>query len=247
MPLDPKVPYAEITYRIIGCAMRVHSRLGPGLREKMYQRAFTAEMRAAGLRVAEEYEVKVFDGDVWIGNAYPDHWVEDCIPIEDKAFPHFLTNAELAQILGYLCATNSKVGLLFNFGRKRLEYKRALPPKDVQGWQKKIARFLWRPKGYRLPDGILESNTASRPERAPSANPLSQSANQEVSTMATTTTRRIVCWKCDKLFRVDIDDVSATRVTVMRGIADTTGAKQKPKQKLVVKCPHCSAENDVRV
>jgi transposase-like protein len=46
---------------------------------------------------------------------------------------------------------------------------------------------------------------------------------------------------------VDIDDVSATRVTVMRGIADTTGAKQKPKQKLVVKCPHCNAENDVRV
>lgn len=246
MPLDPKIPYAEITYRIIGCAMRVHSRLGPGLREKMYQRAFTAEMRAAGLRVVEEYEVKVYDGDVWIGNAYPDHWVEECIPIEDEAFPHFLTNSELAQILGYLCATNSQVGLLFNFGRKRLEYKRALPPKDVQNWQKKIARFLWRPKGYRLPENGLTQQTDPPAQRAPSAHPLSQSADQEVSTMPTTT-RRVVCWKCDELFRVDVDGVAQTRVTVMRGIADKDAATQKPKQKLVIKCPHCGAENDVRV
>ncbi len=49
MPLDPSIPHTDLTYRIIGCAMRVQSRLGPGLREKHYQRALTAEMRKEGL------------------------------------------------------------------------------------------------------------------------------------------------------------------------------------------------------
>ncbi len=146
MPLDPKVPHADITFRIIGCAMRVHNRLGPGLKEIHYQRALTAEMRVDGLAVIEEYALDIYDGEVWLGKLYLDHWVEDKVVVETEAFPHMLTNAEVAQVIGYLAATNSRVGLLFNFGRRRLEYQRILPPKKLDDWKTQIQRFLWRPK-----------------------------------------------------------------------------------------------------
>lgn len=145
MKLDPSIPHQDITYRIIGCAMRVHNRLGPGLREKMYQRALTAEMRTDGLEVSEEYEVDVYDDDVWIGKAYLDHWVENKVVVEVEAFPHFLTKTEIAQTIGYLAVTNAPVGLLINFGRKRLDHQRILLPKDLQEWKEYIKPFLWRP------------------------------------------------------------------------------------------------------
>jgi hypothetical protein len=63
-----------------------------------------------------------------------------------KSFPHLLTNEEVAQVICYLAATGYKVALLFNFGRKRLQYKRILPPRILEGWQDRIQRFLWRPK-----------------------------------------------------------------------------------------------------
>ena len=66
MPLDADIPHADLTYRIIGCAMRVHTRLGPGLKEHHYQRALTAEVLADGMAVSEEHHVEVYDGDQWI-------------------------------------------------------------------------------------------------------------------------------------------------------------------------------------
>ena len=144
MPLDPTIPHTDITYRIIGCAMRVHNRMGPGLKEVHYQRALTAEMRKDGLLVYEEYPVEIWDGDVYIGWLSLDHFVEDCIVVEDEAFVHMLTDAEVAQVIGYLTATKQRVGLLFNFGRQRLQYQRVLPPKEVTDWQTHIHRYLRR-------------------------------------------------------------------------------------------------------
>ncbi|MBI4670110.1 MAG: GxxExxY protein [Chloroflexi bacterium] len=149
--LNPEIPYQDITYRIIGCAMRVHNRLGPGLREKMYQRALTAEMRTDGLEVDEEYRVDVYDGEVWIGVTWPDHLVDKKVVVEIEAFPHFLTKQEVAQTIGFLAALDAPVGLLINFGRKRLDYQRILPPEDLQDWKKNIRRFLWRPPGQAPP------------------------------------------------------------------------------------------------
>jgi GxxExxY protein len=149
--LNPDIPHQDITYQIIGCAMRVHNRLGPGLRERMYQRALTAELQTAGLQVDEEYRIDVFDGDVWLGATFPDHWVENKVVIEVEAFSHFLTKAEVAQTIGFLAATNTSVGLLINFGRKSLDYQRILLPKDLQDWKKHIKRFLWRPDGQEPP------------------------------------------------------------------------------------------------
>ena len=160
--LNPQIPYQDITYRIIGAAMRVHNRLGPGLREKMYQRALTAEMCADGLQVIEEYRVDVYDGDVWIGVTFPDHWVENKVVVEVEAFPHFLTKAEVAQTIGFLAALDAPVGLLINFGRRRLDYQRILPPTNLQDWKKYITRFLSRPRDQGPPQRAREKTTDNK-------------------------------------------------------------------------------------
>jgi hypothetical protein len=56
-----------------------------------------------------------------------------------------LTNEEVAQVITYLCALRLDVGLLINFGRKRLEYRRILPPQDVTRWRERIRRYVWNP------------------------------------------------------------------------------------------------------
>lgn len=145
MPLDPKIPHGDVTYDIIGAAMRVHSRIGPGLRERHYQRDLITEVKKAGRTVEEEYFVELWDGEGWLGRLYLDLLVDDVVVVECKAFSHLLTDEEIAQVICYLAATGLKVGLLLNFGRKRLQYKRILPPRVLDGWQNRIGRFLWRP------------------------------------------------------------------------------------------------------
>jgi GxxExxY protein len=144
MPLDPNIPHQDITYRIIGAAMRVHNRLGPGLKEQYYQRALTIEMREARLKVSEEHHIEIYDGDRWLGRLYLDHLVEECVEVE--AFSHMLTDEEVAQVICYLAATELKVGILLKFGRKRLEYRRILAPKKLDAWRERIRRYLWEPK-----------------------------------------------------------------------------------------------------
>ncbi len=135
---ETDIPHQDTTYRIIGAAMRVHRRTPRGLREKHYQQALTAEMVRDGLVVSEDHHVEVYDGETWLGRLYLDHWVNECVVVEDKAVMHPMGNDEMAQVIAYLAAMNAKVGLLLNFGPSRLEYKRILPPRAMQGWQKHI-------------------------------------------------------------------------------------------------------------
>jgi GxxExxY protein len=141
------IPHQDITYKIIGAAMRVHNRTPRGLKEKHYQKALAAEMLQDGLVTTEEYHLEIYDGDIWLGRLYLDHWVNECVVVEDKAFSHSLGNDDIAQVIGYLAATGAKVGLLFNFGQRRLEYKRILPPKSLDNWQQHVKPFLWKPNG----------------------------------------------------------------------------------------------------
>ena len=145
MPMDPNVPHSDLTYRIIGAAMRVHNRLGPGLKEKHYQHALTADMQGDGLQVDEEYVMEIYDGHTWLGRLYLDHWLEKKVVVEIKALSHLLTNLEVSQVICYLAVTQSPVGLLINFGGKRLEHRRILPPKKFTEWKTHIQKFLWKP------------------------------------------------------------------------------------------------------
>ena len=146
MALDPKIPHYDVTYDCIGAAIRVHSRIGPGLKERHYQRDLAAEIRKTGRTVEEEYFVEIWDGKVWLGQLYLDLLVDGVVIVECKAFSHLLTDEEIAQVICYLAATGLEVGLLLNFGRKRLQPKRILPPKVLDGWQSKVGRLLWRPE-----------------------------------------------------------------------------------------------------
>jgi hypothetical protein len=94
-----------------------------------------------------------------------DQLVEAKVVVECKAFLQLLTHEETAQVITYLAASGLPVGLLFNFGRKRLEYKRILAPKDVSDWQRHARRYAWRPPSA---DPLAHADSE---ENSPPANP----------------------------------------------------------------------------
>jgi GxxExxY protein len=137
----------DLTYKIIGCAMAVHNELGPGLREGIYQRALAVKMDATGLLHEEERRIEVLLDDTPVGLLYLDHLVNESIIVEVKAIKHPLTNDEIGQVITYLVATGFPVGLLLNFSRERLEYKRILPPRKIDAWRNRVRRYVWNPPG----------------------------------------------------------------------------------------------------
>lgn len=172
------IPHQDITYKIIGAAMRVHNRLPRGLKEKHYQRALTAEMQKDGLISIEEYHLEIFDDKTWIGRLYLDHWVNNSVVVEDKAVARSLGEKELAQVITYLAATQAKVGLLLNFGRKRLTYNRILPPTTVQeNWLQDIKPYLWIPKNQNY-FGTEEKENWQRPNLETDENDTDSQPNQ---------------------------------------------------------------------
>jgi GxxExxY protein len=75
-----------------------------------------------------------------------DHLVAGKLVVEDKALPHALTNDEIAQVITYLAATNFGTGLLLNFARNRLEYRRIFPPTNRTDWVNRVRRYVWTPR-----------------------------------------------------------------------------------------------------
>ena len=115
--------HEEITRKIIGCAMAVHSALGNGFQEVIYQRALAIELEDAGLSFTREQEMEIFYKKRNIGTRRVDFFVEQKIMVELKALAK-LEDVHLAQAMNYLEAYNMKIGLLINFGAKSLEFKR---------------------------------------------------------------------------------------------------------------------------
>ena len=118
-----ELPYKELTYKIIGCAMEVHRVLGPGFQEYIYQRALAIEMKNAAIRFAEEFELLIFYKGQKIGLRRVDFWVENTISVEIKAKSE-IDNAHLAQAINYIEASNTPAGLIINFGAPSLQFKR---------------------------------------------------------------------------------------------------------------------------
>ena len=118
-----KFKHSDITGQIIKCAMTVHSRLGSGFQELIYQRALSMEFELNRLAYEREKEMEVYYRGKPIGNRRVDFFVCDVIMVEIKAVSKLL-EVHLAQAINYLEAYNKEVGLLINFGSKSLEFKR---------------------------------------------------------------------------------------------------------------------------
>ena len=107
--------HEELTHKIIGCAMKVHSTLGNGFQEVIYQRALAIEMGKQGLGFQREMEMVIYYEGFDIGTRRVDFFVEENIMVELKALIK-LEDVHLAQTMNYCQAYNLPIGLLF---RKR--------------------------------------------------------------------------------------------------------------------------------
>ncbi len=115
--------HEDITHKIIGCAMKVHSTLGNGFQEVIYQRALAIEMEKQGLSFQCEMSMDILYEGEHIGTRRVDFFVEDEIMVEIKALIN-LEDVHLAQAMNYCQAYNLPIGLLINFGSKSLQFKR---------------------------------------------------------------------------------------------------------------------------
>jgi GxxExxY protein len=113
----------DLAGQVIGCAMKVHSALGPGFLESVYQNALAHELRKAGSNVELEVRLQVrYDGIV-VGSFDADMLVNKVVLIENKAV-QALVPAHEVQLVNYLTATGLDEGLVLNFGASRLEFKK---------------------------------------------------------------------------------------------------------------------------
>ncbi|MDX9847675.1 MAG: GxxExxY protein [Tenuifilaceae bacterium] len=121
--INDEYKYSELTSKIIGCAMTVHSELGNGFQEVIYQRALEIEMTDQGIVFSREYEMPVYYKKRQIGTRRVDFLVEGVVSVELKALIQ-LEDVHLAQAINYLEAYDLEIGLLINFGAKSLQFKR---------------------------------------------------------------------------------------------------------------------------
>lgn len=123
--VSERLKYDDITYKIIGAAMAVHNHLGNGFQEVIYQRALAYELGVAGLAFAREVDQDIHYKDLPepIGTRRADFVVEGKVLVEIKALTQ-LEDVHIAQLLNYLRAYRIEVGLLVNFGSKKLTFKR---------------------------------------------------------------------------------------------------------------------------
>jgi GxxExxY protein len=120
---DKNYKHADITEKIIGCAMKVHRSLGNGFQEVIYQRALAIEMERQNLLFEREKEIPVMYENIEIGTRRVDFFVESKIMVELKALT-VLEPIHLTQALNYLEAYKIEIGLLINFGTASLQFKR---------------------------------------------------------------------------------------------------------------------------
>jgi GxxExxY protein len=121
--------YSELTSKIIGCAMTVHSELGNGFQEVIYQRCLAIELERAGLGFARELEQNIFYDGIHVGTRRVDFIIENDVIVELKAIIN-LEDVHLAQAKNYLVAYDKPIGLLINFGSMSLQIKKVFNKKS---------------------------------------------------------------------------------------------------------------------
>lgn len=137
---------SAMTETIIGCLIRVHRALGPGFREKVYQRALLVEFRRVGLEVEREVVIPISYENRRVGSHRLDLVVEGTIVIELKAVRE-ITKVHYAQLRSYMRASGIPIGLLTNFSLertdvRRLDAKPSPPPPNPPPLSKKAGETL---------------------------------------------------------------------------------------------------------
>jgi GxxExxY protein len=115
----------ELTYKLIGAAMEVHRTLGPGFLEAAYQRGMEVELRQRAIPFESQRRIALSYKGEALGDHVLDLVVEGRVVVELKAVRE-LTEQHKAQVVSYLKASKVPLGLLFNFSKASLEYKRVI-------------------------------------------------------------------------------------------------------------------------
>ncbi len=119
----PDVLYPELSYRIMEAVFEVHNRLGPGFSEDIYQRGLITEFEIREIPFETEKCVSIFYREKTVGTYRLDLVVDGKIIIELKAVAS-LNDLFKQQLISYLKATGLRLGILINFGSRRVEYVR---------------------------------------------------------------------------------------------------------------------------
>ena len=117
--------YEDLTYQIIGAAMEVHRRLGPGFLESVYEKAFAHELTLREIPFKRQAPLAVDYKGASVGEFYADLVIDGKVIAELKAVKKLLPEHE-AQLINYLKATGLRIGLLLNFGAASLEKVRRI-------------------------------------------------------------------------------------------------------------------------
>ncbi|MFQ5708698.1 MAG: GxxExxY protein [bacterium] len=115
--------YKDLTERIIGCAYRVHNKMGFGFLESVYEKCLLIELKRAGLKAEAQRSIQVYYEDEVVGEFVADVIVEDAIILELKSVRR-VVKAHEVQLVNYLTATRKDVGLIINFAERKVEIKR---------------------------------------------------------------------------------------------------------------------------
>ena len=124
---------SEITGDIIGAAMEVHRRLGPGFLESVYEEALAVELKINNIKFERQKELPVFYRDKVIKTFVCDFIIDKQIIVELKAIKQ-IGEIEKIQVISYLKASGIEIGLLINFGNVSLEYKRLINSRKKQDY-----------------------------------------------------------------------------------------------------------------
>jgi GxxExxY protein len=115
--------HKELTEKIIGCAYRVYNTMGYGFLESVYEKCLVLELRKAGLRAESQHPIRVsYDGEV-VGEFVAHIVVRDTVIVELKSVRRLMSAHEV-QLVNYLVATGKPVGVILNFGGRKVEVKR---------------------------------------------------------------------------------------------------------------------------
>ena len=121
--MQKDLPHSDVTEAVIGAAFEVHKALGYGFLEAVYRNAMAVELKSKGFDAMVESRMEVrYKGEV-VGTYVADMVVNDAVIVEFKVAEEY-RKADEAQLLNELAATNKPVGLLINFGRRKVEFKR---------------------------------------------------------------------------------------------------------------------------